>query len=102
MGLAASAKQLTAPGPDLRNRMKYGLAIWLVAFASAADAESILTTGTEIPPGWVNGFIYSPQTQSECQRLFDQIANDEPGKAMLRCMSRVDSRVDPKPPAPTQ
>jgi hypothetical protein len=78
--------------------MKYGLAIWLVAFASAAHAESVLTTGTEIPPGWVNGFTYSPQTQTECQRLFDQIANDEPGKAMLRCMSRV----DPKPPAPAE
>jgi hypothetical protein len=89
------AKQITAPVPALRHRMKYWLATFLFASTSTAYAESVLYSGADLPSGWVNGFTYSLQTRTECQRLFDQIANDEPGKAMLKCMSRV----DPKAPA---
>jgi hypothetical protein len=81
--------------------MRYWLAVLSFVFSSIAYAESLLYTGTDIPAGWANGFDYSLQSRAECQRLFDQIANDEPGKAFLKCKSRIDPRL-PTPTATPQ
>lgn len=57
--------------------------------------EAHLYAGIRIPPGWADGFKYSPESSALCSRMVSSIPDTAPSKPMVKCIVKLDPNAAP-------